>query len=846
MNRQSVIRLVALASTAVLAWTVLTLGFADEAAGGPAVGEVASREYRARVQRDVVDAAATAAAAEAAAAEIEPRLVKDPDRENVVYDKVNSIIAAVRAETQPNDVSVRPVPPTTSTSSTTTTTVGSEETTTTVPAEEPQLGTIEGLVFLDVNGDGLFDTESVPTGGWSEDRAWAQVDVVAIATDGTQYRATTDRDGSYSIEVPQGDYEVLLDSESAGYPAGFGESTDNRFAQEVACSDTTCEAEPVGLTAQFGTVDDMIATLTPESALLSEDTWATLIDYGMRDVYRELLGRSSILEQINTHATNRLTTSFRIGISPEDLDQAQTSARTDRTSVDIDGVRDDLAREVVNSLVGVTINSNLVEDQDATEELRLEAAQAVDEVVRTFVPDQLIIGPGATFTQFEIDAINQTGANTERRVRQAAMFGVLVVLVAVLGFYLARFRKVYWDRPRMVTLFGMLIVLAAGAVRLTVQYQDASSWYVLPAVAFGYLSAVLFDNRMGTLMAMAVGVLALLGSGEPGLGVYATLATLAPIGFVSSVSTRRSFRNSVLVSAVSAAVIAAASSWLFEAEVGESPLTVVWQDAAWAGAVALMASLVALAAMPFFEGMFDITTTLRLLELTDRNHEALQVLQEKAFGTFNHSLMVGTLADSAARSVGANNLLARAAAYYHDLGKTENPLYFIENQFGVANPHDEMAPEESAQVIRQHVLDGIELAKKFNIPSEVAEGIRSHHGDGIMRFFYEKARQSQGADTVNPDDFRHAGHKPGSREMAILMMADAVEGACRAVFADEEPTHESIAKVVNRVIDEKVGDGQLSECDLTFGELTKVRKAFIDALTGHYHQRIPYPNFPGS
>lgn len=137
------------------------------------------------------------------------------------------------------------------------------------------------------------------------------------------------------------------------------------------------------------------------------------------------------------------------------------------------------------------------------------------------------------------------------------------------------------------------------------------------------------------------------------------------------------------------------------------------------------------------------------------------------------------------------------------------------------------------------------LAEEHGIPSEVAEGIVSHHGDGIMRFFYEKARQLEGGD-VDPDRFRHAGHKPRTREMAILMLADAVEGACRAMFGEEEPTPEAIAKVVNRVVDEKVADGQLGECDLTLGELTRVRKSFIDALTGHYHQRIPYPNFPGA
>jgi cyclic-di-AMP phosphodiesterase PgpH len=221
------------------------------------------------------------------------------------------------------------------------------------------------------------------------------------------------------------------------------------------------------------------------------------------------------------------------------------------------------------------------------------------------------------------------------------------------------------------------------------------------------------------------------------------------------------------------------------------------------------------------------------------------VLQDKAFGSFNHSLMVGTLADAASRAIGANALLARAAAYYHDLGKTENPLFFIENQFGISNPHDDLTPEESAEVIRRHVVDGIELAKRYRIPTEVSEGILTHHGDGIMRYFYEKARSSRGGD-VDIADFRHAGHKPRSREMAIVMMADSVEGACRAAFRDEDPSADVIGKVINRVIDEKVGDGQLSECDLTMGELTRVRAAFLEALVGHYHSRIAYPNFPGS
>jgi putative nucleotidyltransferase with HDIG domain len=382
-------------------------------------------------------------------------------------------------------------------------------------------------------------------------------------------------------------------------------------------------------------------------------------------------------------------------------------------------------------------------------------------------------------------------------------------------------------------------------VRLTVALHESFTWYVLPAVAFGFVTAVLFDQRIAILMALSVGVLTAVGTLDIGVTVYGILAALAPIPFVSAVSTRGSFRNAVVLSSLVAAVVAAATSWFFHVPPNEMPLEVIGISVAWAFGVSVVSSLLGLAALQFFESAFDITTTLGLLDLTDRNHKALQMLQEKAFGTFNHSLMVGTLADAAARAIGANALLARAMAYYHDLGKTEHPTFFIENQFGVNNPHDQLDPRESADVIRSHVTSGVALARQYKIPTDVTEGIVSHHGDGVMRYFYEKARQQQGVD-VDIDDFRHIGHKPRSAETAILMLADSLEAACRANFQSAEPTPDAIEKVVDRIMDEKLEDGQLTESPLTLGEISKIRQAFLESLVGHYHQRIAYPNFPGS
>ncbi len=264
------------------------------------------------------------------------------------------------------------------------------------------------------------------------------------------------------------------------------------------------------------------------------------------------------------------------------------------------------------------------------------------------------------------------------------------------------------------------------------------------------MTTVLFDSRVAAVMSLAMAVLVATGTRDPGLTAYAAMSTMVPVAFVSSLSTRGGYRRAVIASAASVAVIAAAVAWYFHTAPDQQPWLVIGSSAALAAGISVVSALLGLAVLQFFESAFDITTNLRLLELTDLNHDALALLQEKAFGTFNHSLMVGTLADAAARAVGANPLLARAAAYYHDLGKTVNPTFFIENQFGGGNPHDEVRPRQSVEMIRNHVTEGVKLARHYRIPTEVAEAIVSHHGDGIMRFLLR-----EGADLA-----AGGGHRP--------------------------------------------------------------------------------------
>jgi cyclic-di-AMP phosphodiesterase PgpH len=842
----TVTRIVALVSTVALAWGVLVYG-----AQGTVVsfeeGEIAERTYTARNRASVVNVEAYDQARELAAASVEPEVRRNSDAERETLLALDQLFGDVRSsatlETLPQLPSVDPVPSTTTTTSTTAAEGESE------PEVEVEPATLRGLVFVDANRDGIF--EPIPNVTLS-DAPISGIDILARSAGGEVYGATSQTDGTYSVELPPGEYSVGLLMSDIDIPDQVTVTTD-RPVQTVTCAEgATCEAAPIGLGAATRPLDVQIAELSATYGVLNLSTIETLVTIANDDVTRVALGLTPALRVIESRTQEEIARRFTLEI--RNLDQlriAQNEVTSSPPIVLVDGAIHEEARTAVGDIVATFLRPNTEVDQIATEAMREEAMEAIsqDDFLREYAADQTIILVGEPFDRLAIDAIAATNAADVQPVRLASVAGMLAVLMASLAFYLSRFRRQFWEAPRMVALFCLLIVMAAGAVRLTVELREQSSWFILPAVAFGYLAAVLFDNRMGTLMAIAMGILAATATRNTGLTVFAVLATLAPIGFVSRVSSRRAFRNSVVTSALAVGVIAAAVAWLFVTPV-DALADEVWEtvgmSVAWAVGAALIGSLVAVAVMPFFESMFDITTTLRLLEVIDRNHEGLQLLQERAFGSFNHSLMVGTLADAAARSIDANNLLARAAAYYHDLGKTENPLYYIENQFGISNPHDELAPEESAEVIRRHVLDGMVLARKYRIPSEVAEGIVTHHGDGIMRYFYDKAVTQRGEENVNPDDFRHAGHKPRSKEMAIVMMADSVEGACRAVFEREEPSTEAIDKVVTRVIDEKVSDGQLQDCDLTMGELTRVKRAFIEALSGHYHRRIQYPNFPGT
>jgi cyclic-di-AMP phosphodiesterase PgpH len=252
----------------------------------------------------------------------------------------------------------------------------------------------------------------------------------------------------------------------------------------------------------------------------------------------------------------------------------------------------------------------------------------------------------------------------------------------------------------------------------------------------------------------------------------------------------------------------------------------------------IIASVFTVGSLHWFETGFRITSSVRLLELANPNRPLLRRLLMEAPGTYHHSILVGNLAEAAAESVGADALLVRVGALYHDIGKIKRPYFFIENQFSTENPHDKIAPTLSTLIITSHIKDGIEFAKEHKLPAPIKDIIEQHHADGLVTFFYHKAKEGERPETVNEADFRYEGPKPQTKEAALVCLADSVEAAVRSL---KDPAPGQIPGLIRKIIKEKLNDGQLDECDLTFRDLSKIAESFDRVLGGIYHNRIEYP-----
>jgi putative nucleotidyltransferase with HDIG domain len=364
--------------------------------------------------------------------------------------------------------------------------------------------------------------------------------------------------------------------------------------------------------------------------------------------------------------------------------------------------------------------------------------------------------------------------------------------------------------------------------------------YLIPLGAGAILIALLANGRIATVYSAFVALL--FGAAhrwDAHLIVWAMLVQCAGVYAITTYRERAAvLRAGFVVGGVSAVSVLAL-------EALTDPPVALSQSLYGAGLAfvggAIGVGLLISFSLPLLERLFNVLTDVRLLELSNVNNPLLSELAMRAPGSYNHSLIVGTLAEEAAKAIGANSLFCRVAAFYHDIGKMNKPEYYVENQRGV-NPHDRLSPSMSALIIASHVKDGIKLAREAGLPEQIVDIIPQHHGTKLMTFFYEKARTNADPSLgpIKEEDFRYPGPKPQTREAAIFMLADGVEAAARTV---DDPTANRLKEMIRKVTSSIVLGGELDSCDLTFADLEKIQAAFLRYLISMHHHRVDYPGF---
>lgn len=527
-----------------------------------------------------------------------------------------------------------------------------------------------------------------------------------------------------------------------------------------------------------------------------------------------------------------------------DSEVAATKARLSSQMAGLEEAERKLAAELISPL----IVPNSTFSAELTERERDRQASLVDPIRVQIAQNETIVRKGERITEADIEAIDEFGLRNARPdvARLGGWLFLAILLVGMLLGWLWRFRRELWHRNNAMLLIGLVLVGTALVLKATAERPGLP--YVLPTAAAGILLAILLDTGVATMLMVVLALIAgAVNDNSLELTAYVLLGGLAGI-----IAIRRGDRLQVFVQAgLSVAVVnvLVVSTWallgLHDARgllelIGASLVSAAGSAVAAVGSFAVLGNL------------FGILTVFQLLELANPSQPLLRRLLVETPGTYHHSLMVGNLAERAAEAIGADPLLTRVAAYYHDIGKLANPLAFIENQAGGENVHDQLDPEVSAQVLKQHVADGIDIAYKSRLPKSIIAFIPQHHGTAIMSYFHARARGlaaepfggpqtpdgARAAAAVDERRFRHAGPKPQSREAALIMLADGVEASVRSLASRDET---AIRAMVDRIIDERLDDGQFEESDLTLRDIEKIKDAFVGQLLGMYHQRIAYP-----
>ena len=558
--------------------------------------------------------------------------------------------------------------------------------------------------------------------------------------------------------------------------------------------------------------------LTPEAAYriqeLSNEDWQTVVtetsltlDRIMRDEIRE----------------NSLTNARR------------------RVSSLVDSNVNETVSAVTTDLVSGLIRPNSIFNEERTEKERAQARELVPIQYENLIRGEKIIRAGDVATAEKVEALVQVGLLQPEwewwLLVRAVVISALLLIVVISSIY--RLRPSTLRNFQELSALSVVFVIWMLAAKLMVVPHD---WlpYLYPLAAMSMLIAVLIDLRVSIIVTFSAALLVhYLSNNNFILITYAGLGALVGAIVLGRAERLSSFLWAGLAVSLSNVLIFAAFNPSFVNVASPDWLT---QSLPLFMALVLNGSLsasVALISYFILGGLFNLTTSLQLGELSRPTQPLLRQLLLKAPGTYHHTIVVSNLAERAAAAIGADALLARVGAYYHDIGKTVRPYFFTENIADNSSPHEKLDPLTSAQIIISHVTDGVDLAQKYRLPPSIQDFILEHHGRSLTTYFYNQAQREAGSDkAVDPENFRYPGPNPRTKETAILLLADTCEAAVRAIHPS---TREDLEKLINKLIDGRVAEGVLNQCELTFRDLQTIREVFVQVLQGVHHPRVTYP-----
>ncbi len=506
---------------------------------------------------------------------------------------------------------------------------------------------------------------------------------------------------------------------------------------------------------------------------------------------------------------------------------------------------DELRRNVGYQILIAFLNPNIIYDARETERRIVEARYNVPLAKGTVLENERIINRYERVTKDHIAKLNSLAIELAEREAGKSTFLIIVrffskllmisLVISIFIIFLAFSKSritILKDLKRVILIASIFILVTFLAYIIN---RFRLSPYLIPITIGSMLLTIFFDTRIGFVGTIVLSILiGCLRGNEFNISVVSLFTGTIAVLSVKRIRTRNWLVNSILL--IVGAYLVSITIMEILRYTHFKTIVTYWGYGAING---FISALLVYGLQVIFEYFFDIATDMRLLELSDLNNPLLRKLAIEAPGTYHHSLMVGNLAEAAAESIGANALLARVGAYYHDIGKMEKREYFIENQMKMKNPHEKLSPTMSCLILMNHVKKGLEIAKKYKLPKEIRDFIAEHHGTNLITFFYQKALEKSEGEEINESNFRYSGPKPKTKETGIVMVADAIEAAARTL---KDPSPSRIRGMVISIVQDRFKESELDDCPLTLRELTKIIESFETVLLGTFHSRIEYPD----